>query len=499
MKRLMTMMAGIITAMAALAAGSRMTLSDIYYSDAYGSWVVEIGLDNPEETVNAFQCDIAIPKTFTFDVGTYVFTERALELRMGKYVDTHTCTSAVRANGCLRVLVYSSENKAIKGTDGTVLVMALKDASQYQNTPHDRKFRANMTNIALTRSVDGEIVEDAEYPEAVVGDSTLQCYNCMDNAAFVIGGITAGELEDINTNLSTNDRLVTVDLTRCTDASLGTLDVKNTNTIIMAAGEHQVDNTDNVFWKENGEWVCNSVLLSDNGLSLSLPFSARAKHFTYDRRYTGGVWNTVCLPVALTEGQYETLREKGVVMAQMSSFDAGNAVVSFAYADVPAANMPYIIKPKADDVVFGDLQDVVLVASERTGVAANGLTMQGNYDYTVICSTADTARYGYEEGTGEFVKLGQNCILKPFRCFLELPATTPVAQSRICISAGSTNGITDIAIGNSGDMTGNSGGKAGHKVYTIDGRRIKGRPAGGIYIIDGKKTVTGRCPSAAGE
>jgi len=42
---------------------------------------------------------------------------------------------------------------------------------------------------------------------------------------------------------------VTVDLTRCSDATLGTLDVKNGNTIIMAAGEKQVDNEHNVFWK----------------------------------------------------------------------------------------------------------------------------------------------------------------------------------------------------------------------------------------------------------
>ena len=497
MKRLMTMMIGVMAVVAAWAGNSRMTLSDIYYSDTYGGWVVELGLDNPDETVNAFQCDIAIPSPFVFDVGSYAFTERALELKMGKYVDTHTCSSAVRSNGCLRVLVYSSENKAIKGTDGTVLVLALKDASQYFAIPHDHRGNANMTNIALTRSVDGQIVEEAEYPEAVVNDSTLQCYNCMDNAAFVIGGVTAGELEEINVNLSTNVRLVTVDLTRCSDATLGTLDVKNGNTIIMAAGEKQVDNEHNVFWKENGEWMCNSFWLTDEGLSLSLPFSARARKFTYDRTYTGGVWNTVCLPVALTQEQYGMLKERNVVVRQMTSFDSEHATVTFSDVTDFQPNVPYVIRPEEDGIVFSAIENVMLVPSERVNIVSDNLVMSGNYDYMVINSTSEQARYGYEEGTGEFVKLGQNCILKPFRCFLELEAGLSSAKPRIYILQQGTDGISGVT--SDGFLRGAFGDTfADLEVYSADGRRVAVCRDGdtghlclpaGVYVIGGRKVV----------
>lgn len=477
-------------------AGNRMSPSEIYYSDEYECWVLEMDIDNPDEMINGFQCDIAIPEQFSFDVGMYMFTRRAQELKMGKYVDTHTCTSFVRPNGCLRVLVYSSTNAMIQGNSGAVLVQALKDVTPLKNIPHTSRFKVNMTNIVMARLVNGVTIETPDYPEAVVGDSTLQCYNCMDDRAFVIGNVTGIELEDINENLSTNDRLVTVDVTKCTNATLGTFDVLNGNTIIMAATETQVSNEYNVFWREDEEWRCNNFRLFDDGLTMCLPFDARVRHFSYDRSYAGGVWNTVCLPVELTTEQYKMLKDRNVTVRRLARFDAVYAALYFEDADDFAGNVPYIIKPATDGTVFEGFEDVMVVKSERIGVTDNNLTMLGNYDYTVIGSTAETSRYGYEEGSGEFCKLGQNCILKPFRCVMELPVALSQDKPRLAIATENMNPDGIDSVFSDSDKTDDRGGKA--DVYTVDGHRvmcdgltecIKNHLPAGIYIVNGKKMV----------
>jgi hypothetical protein len=207
------------------------------------------------------------------------------------------------------------------------------------------------------------------------------------------------------------------------------------------------------------------------------------------------VRNTVCLPVALTQEQYGILKDRNVTVRQMSSFDAENALVTFSDVSGFEPNVPYVIRPEEDGIVFSGIENVMLVPSERVSIVSDDLIMTGNYDYTVINSTSELAKYGYEEGTGEFVKLGQNCILKPFRCFLELEAGLSSAKPRIYISQQGTDGISGVT--SDGFLSGTSDDtQDGREVYSADGRRVAvcrdgdiGRlslPAG-VYVIGGRK------------
>lgn len=201
--------------------------------------------------------------------------------------------------------------------------------------------------------------------------------------------------------------------------------------------------------------------------------------------------------MALTQEQYDMLKERNVVVRQMTSFDAGHATVTFSDVTDFLPNEPYVIRLEEDGIVFSAIENVMLVPSERASIVSDGLTMSGNYDYNVINSTSDLARYGYEEGTGEFVKLGQNCILKPFRCFLELEAGLSSAKPRIYISQQGTDGISGVT--SDGFLRGASGDTfADREVYSADGRRVavcrdgdtgRLRLPAGVYMIGGRKVV----------
>lgn len=209
------------------------------------------------------------------------------------------------------------------------------------------------------------------------------------------------------------------------------------------------------------------------------------------------VRNTVCLPVALTQEQYGMLKDRNVTVRQMSSFDAEHATVTFSDVTDFQPNVPYVIRPEEDGIVFSGIENVMLVPSERVSIVSDDLIMTGNYDYTVINSTSELAKYGYEEGTGEFVKLGQNCILKPFRCFLELEAGLSSAKQRIYILQQGTDGVSGVT---SDGLPRWASGEtfADCEVYSADGQRVAvcrdggtgrlGLPAG-VYVIDGRKVV----------
>lgn len=209
------------------------------------------------------------------------------------------------------------------------------------------------------------------------------------------------------------------------------------------------------------------------------------------------VRNTVCLPVALTQEQYGMLKERNLAVRRMSSFDAEHATVTFSDVSGFEPNVPYVIRPEGDGVVFSGIENVMLVPSERVSIVSDDLIMTGNYDYTVINSTSELAKYGYEEGTGEFVKLGQNCILKPFRCFLELEVGLSSAKPRIYISQQGTDGIAGVT--SDGLLRGASGDTFDDcEVYSADGRRVavcrdgdtgRLRLPAGVYVIGGRKVI----------
>jgi len=146
---------------------------------------------------------------------------------------------------------------------------------------------------------------------------------------------------------------------------------------------------------------------------------------------------------------------------------------------------------------------------EAGSTTSNGWTFKGIYT-AHTWTTAPTGIYGFSAQTadgisqGQFVKAGTNVSIKPMRCYLEyksgsedyagarginrttsadeqLPETIKV---RLVSASGEVTAIGSLRT-TTGEVT-----LDGDVWYTIDGRRMEGKPATkGIYINNNSKVI----------
>lgn len=502
-------------------AGATMTVSDIYYNETYSFWGIDIGIENDGVPVTAFQCDVAIGEDFGFatdatngaDNYLFAFTERAMtKTGLGGQTPTHMATFARRLNGTLRIVVYSTANTVFGGDSGTVMFLALNKQSESSDELSFLPYSVNLTNQVLAY-VDGDKVKSV-YPDGIVSNPYLTCYDSMGNnvVLFAMGGYDTADgiytdLDYINKDLQTNDRVVSVNMLYMGEYYVDNykLTPQNPNALIYTLSPDLfIGNTENKLYlygdydmSDGVFWHCDNMQLYDEGLSFEFSYDAysaygsraEVKEFGFDREFPGGQWSTVVLPISLSDEQLAAIKDRGVKVAGLAKYNEAEGTIFYEEVDKFEANTPYLIRPEKTCRVFGSLADVLLMPTDTVGVVTAGeLTMHGNYDHRLISSTAETWRYGYDVSTGEFVKIGNNCVLGPFRSYLELPADMASnAKTRIRIADGVVDGIESI---------GDDDKPCGH-VYSVDGRRVLdgGRlgdirllPAG-VYVVDGRKIV----------
>lgn len=503
MKTIVSILIAAVFGLSHAFAAPSMTVSEIYYNDGYGYWGINIGITNDGVPVNAFQCDVAIPDGFEFAAsgGTYLtaFTSRVVSAKGldGLVSYSHTCAASLRSNGALRLVTYSVANTVFNGDDGDVIFVALAKADDTEAMPASLK--VNLTNQVLTYIEDSGV--KSIYPDGIINDDGLICYDSMGNhvAMYAMGYYPTDEafyddLRAVNADLATNDRVVTIDMTKFLYYGAITFEPKNPNALFFCCVPGQILNTENVFCEneETGEWECETLVLHDDGLSFEMPEDRKAvaRSFTFDRTFPAGQWSTVMLPVSLSNEQTAALTAAGVSLARLSGYDEETAQVTYATSGSFEANVPYFVRPSSASQVFAGLSNLSVEATAVTTVPSAGrLSMYGNYDYRLISSEPGLFRYGYDVTTGDFVKIGNNGRLGPFRCYLELAGVSEAkAAPRITIKAdgGDITAIEDIRGGASGPA-------APLKIYTVDGRRVNAAtvdelPAG-VYVVNGRKVV----------
>ena len=221
----------------------------------------------------------------------------------------------------------------------------------------------------------------------------------------------------------------------------------------------------------------------------------------YTRSFTAGKTSTVCLPFAYTKKEGD-----GSFYAFTNIEKVGNDYVATMTEPISTtleANTPYLYMPTGD-VDFSGAYTIptTLTAGSTT---SNGWTFKGTYT-AHTWKTAPTGIYGFSAQTadgisqGQFVKAGTNVSIKPMRCYLEyksgsedyagargmkraeqLPETIKV---RLVSASGEVTAIGSLQT-TTGEVT-----LDGDAWYTIDGRRMEGKPATkGIYINNNSKVI----------
>ena len=212
--------------------------------------------------------------------------------------------------------------------------------------------------------------------------------------------------------------------------------------------------------------------------------------------YKDGKWNTLCLPFSLsTEQVTEQLAPSALMTLSTAAFENGELTLNFANATTIEAGKPYIIKWTSDDNIVNPVFTGVTVSSATANVETDYVDFIGTTSPTII----------YEDGTEKHnLYLGEaNTLYYPtttdfqvnaFRAYFQLKngltCGTPAAHVRAFnLNFDDDDNATGIvsAEANSSLFTLHS---SLSEWYTLDGRKLSGKPTQrGIYIHGGKKVV----------
>ena len=258
-------------------------------------------------------------------------------------------------------------------------------------------------------------------------------------------------------------------------------------------------------WTVNEEVEYYNVVLTDGGLITALDtYKGLTIDVAYSRSFTNGKPSTVCLPFAYTK---KTGDGSFYEFTNIEKNSSGEYVATMTDPGVSTltANTPYLYLPNATGDV--DFSGTYAIPTDLTAgsTTSNGWTFKGTYTGEEWETAPATPTYGFSAGDandgikqGQFVKVGDYVRIKPLRCYLEnasfagargmtraaaepLPETIKV---RLISANGEVTGIGTIST-KTGEGTIDSGAW-----YSLDGRRIEGKPSTkGVYVNNGKKVI----------
>ena len=247
-------------------------------------------------------------------------------------------------------------------------------------------------------------------------------------------------------------------------------------------------------------------------------------NYEYTRTFKCGIASTVCLPFSVTAAQaasvgkfytFDGIDKTGekweVIMKET------NTVSTDLSANTPYLFMPYIF----DGMSQGDAMPLVFTGevataanagytSKAEGTAGAYWTFQGVY-YNVAWNDGNAnlgSVYGfaaqsyngsdYTVNPGDFVKAMAGASIAPFRAYLKYTAPVSNAPRRGAAEEALPSRMSVRLVNADGDVTaiGTIDTKTGEirfdsdAWYTLDGRRLNGKPSlKGMYINNGKKII----------
>ena len=256
--------------------------------------------------------------------------------------------------------------------------------------------------------------------------------------------------------------------------------------------------------------VIPHVALADNADNSSLIATAATSGETLDATLVGrtltkdGYWNTLCLPFSLTATQIAASPLAGATIKTMdnsntgtSLSDAGALTLKFNTVDAIEAGKPYIVKweTTGDNIVNPTFSNVTISSTTPTPVENYDQKVTFVGQYSPFSIVANDASLGDNQGhKSEIIMMAtQNNLgysqttrqLKCFRCHFYVPANDGELSARSIVVDFGDGETTEI-----GTINNNRETIANNQWYTLDGRKLTGKPTTkGVYIHNGRKEV----------
>ena len=246
-----------------------------------------------------------------------------------------------------------------------------------------------------------------------------------------------------------------------------------------------------------------NISLLDDDSQAQVPNDTRLRNYAgkhveitlLDRKlYMDGSWNTLCLPF-----DYEAfyLEEEGLDIAdirtlQEADFSDGVLTIEFTpeYSQEGAvesikAGVPYLVKWKDTGDVLEDLEFSVDIPKEPalSPIESNGVSFVGTYSTVKFPGATPNVLYLGAEDYLYYPKTAMN--FRAFRAYFELDETIfdtsdPNNIREFRLDFGEETGIQMV-------LEDETAGAEANAWYTLDGRRLAGKPAAkGIYLKGGK-------------
>lgn len=228
--------------------------------------------------------------------------------------------------------------------------------------------------------------------------------------------------------------------------------------------------------------------------------------FTKDENDPAKGWNSVILPVDMTEDQVTEAFGAGTQIAEFDKIEENWIYFSTAQADeskvVLHKNTPYIINPTKEpygnytytiDGVTNTLEGPVYVANginyeDQTRNLSDhkaGNEQAGMYFYGSYAGSSVVKAGSYMFSKGNLVHTNKDHNVKPYRCWLV--ETAPSGKSFVLSIDGAHGDATGINVVEENHQT------AGTGIYSIDGIRMNTNDVNalpkGVYIINNKVVV----------
>ena len=438
-----------------------LTISKLTYDKTANLWVIDLGLENNGKVYQEFQCDFALPKGLTYKGNRSNKDRISVEEdpESGYLLPTHRLLQNVLDNGTMRVLVVTDTARPFLGQSGRLYTIRFVDDGTLDK---NKAYDVNLTNIEIVyRTSEDKLFGYRQ--QGIINDPSLRCFDALCNATSVYGEISQKDLDWMNRASLHNDNQTSVDLTHCTNASVGTLLLKNHNVMIYTSKENQVDGNQNVVL--NG--VCSHLKLTDK-----MPFSPLkdfiANEVTYKMTIGEANYATVVLPFSCDI-------PTGLEAYRLTSVDDVDNAVKGELLHALEAHQPVLLKGNASNYVFHGMKQTIT----RTPEVMKGGLLIGSY-LPIVVEPDNYLLQRQADGVA-FYKVGANSTpgMKPFRAYLQ---GAQFNGQWLSISLDDPTGIEALF----------DGDKSVNDIYNVNGQKLN-RQERGVNIIRNKYGLVRKC------
>jgi len=449
-----------------------------------------VAMNNASAEIWALQFDLLLPEGMTiddvsgwdpFELSTDRFPHTTG--RGGAITWNHSVYYDLLESGWYRIIVFTSETERIIGDSGELFKVYYLTDETMQPGIHPIYIKG--TVLTITGSTDIQPGESTSY--CVIGDSPLKTAEEVDLKDFT-GYIPSWVVESLNADLASNT--ATTIRMEATEGIGAAIETANKNALYyVKAGSACAEQLagKSVVEVDGDTYRCDDLYLHDGEYSFSVEETMAGGKAYFDRTFVEEYWSTVCLPFAVSAEQVSALKDAGVQIEKLSGYDG--STITFTAVDEMVANTPYIVKCSSEMMPFAELEIVDIAATGSLNeVGLDNIRMKGCYTTTSLNSDENTAYYVFNAATGEFVKVGANGKVMPFRAYIQLTADG-VQPAAMRVKHGDKE--TDIAPIEESDA-------AISNVYTASGKLVREGVdtlqglqglEKGIYIINNRKVI----------